>query len=114
MGRAGMLNEAFELIKSMPMEPNDVLWRSLLSACKVHHDLKIGELAAKNLFQSNSHNASDYVVLSNMYAQAQRWEDVAMVRTELAHRGLAQTSGFSLVEVKRKVCMSDNIPSKHR
>ena len=93
MGRAG--GEALELIKRMPVEPNDVVWRSLLSACKVHHDLEIGEIAAKNLFQLSSQNPSDYVVLSNMYAQAQRWDDVARTRIEMARKGLNQTPGFN-------------------
>lgn len=102
LGRAGRLDEAFELIKNMPMEPNDVLWRSLLGACKAHCNVQLGETAAENLLQVNSHNASDYLVLSNMYAQAQRWEDVALTRTKIAQNGLSQTPGFSSVEVKRK------------
>ncbi|KAH7560584.1 hypothetical protein JRO89_XS10G0049000 [Xanthoceras sorbifolium] len=103
MGRAGLLGEALELVKRMPTEPNDVVWRSLLSACKVHQDLEIGEVAAKNLLQLSSQNPSDYVVLSNMYAQAQRWDDVARTQIEMARKGLKQTPGFSLVEVARKV-----------
>ena len=103
MVRAGMLNEAFELINSMAIQPNDVVWQSILSACKVHHNLELGEIAAKNLFQLNSHNFSDYLVLSNMYARAQRWEDVARIRTEMVRKGFKQTSGFSLVEVNRRV-----------
>ncbi|KAF9689608.1 hypothetical protein SADUNF_Sadunf01G0110000 [Salix dunnii] len=47
MGRAGMLNEALELIRSMPIKPNEVVWRSLLSACKFHQNLEIGEIAYK-------------------------------------------------------------------
>ncbi|KAL6985676.1 hypothetical protein U1Q18_052631 [Sarracenia purpurea var. burkii] len=103
MGRAGKLNEAYEFIKNMPIDPNEVLWRTLLSACKVHQNVEMGEVAAKRLFLLNSHTASDYVVLSNMYAQAQRWHDVAKIRKEMVYRGLMQTLGFSFVEVKRKV-----------
>lgn len=103
MGRAGMLKEALELIRSMPIEPNNVVWRSLLSACKVHGNVEIGEVAAKSLLQLDSQNPSDYMVLSNIYARAQRWEDVATIRTEMACKGFTQTPGFSLVEVKRKV-----------
>ncbi|CAK7356050.1 unnamed protein product [Dovyalis caffra] len=103
MGRAGMLNEALELIRSMPIQPNDVVWRSLLSACRVHQNLKIGEIAAKSLGELNSSNPGDYVLLSNMYARAQRWEDVAKIRTEMIRKGLTQTPGFSLVEVERKI-----------
>lgn len=103
MGRAGKLDEAMEVIKSMPIRPNDVIWRSLLSACRVHENMEIGEIAAKNLFHLNSQNPSDYLVLSNMYARAQKWDDFARIRTEMVSKGLNQTPGFSLVEVQRKV-----------
>ncbi|KAK2967007.1 hypothetical protein RJ640_003363 [Escallonia rubra] len=102
-GRAGMVDEAFEIIKNMPMKPNDVLWRSLLGACKVHQNVQLGEVAAKNLLQLNLDNTGDYVVLSNLYAQSQRWQHVARTRTEMVRRRLTQTPGFSFVEVKRKV-----------
>ncbi|CAL0331608.1 unnamed protein product [Lupinus luteus] len=103
MGRAKMLREAYDLIKSMPFKPNDVVWRSLLSACKVHHNLELGEIAARNLFMLNPYNPGDYLMLANMYAKAQNWANAARVRTEMAGNSLVQTPGFSLVEVKRKV-----------
>ncbi|BAT99683.1 hypothetical protein LR48_Vigan06g077800 [Vigna angularis] len=103
MGRAGMLKEAYELIKGMPIKPNDVVWRSLLSACKVHLNLEIGEIAAENIFKLNQHNPGDYLVLASMYARAQKWTDVARIRTEMAEKHLVQTPGFSLVEANRKV-----------
>ncbi|XVE65357.1 hypothetical protein DITRI_Ditri07aG0174500 [Diplodiscus trichospermus] len=103
MGKAGMLNEALEFIQSMPIKPNDVVWRSLLSACRVHSNLEIGEIAAKNLSQLNSQNPGDYVMLSNMYAQAQRWPEVAKIRVEINRKGLNQVPGFSLVEVGRRI-----------
>ncbi|XP_043696344.1 pentatricopeptide repeat-containing protein At1g31920 [Telopea speciosissima] len=103
LGRAGLLNEAYELIKSMPMEPNDVVWRCLLSACRVHQNLELAEIAGEKLFQLDPHNASDYVLLSNIYAKAHQWEDMARMRKDLAQKALAQTPGFSTVEVKRKV-----------
>ncbi|WVZ12330.1 hypothetical protein V8G54_016860 [Vigna mungo] len=103
MGRAGMLKEAYELIKGMQIKPNDVIWRSLLSACKVHLNLEIGEIAAENIFTLNQHNPGDYLVLASMYARAQKWTDVARIRTQMAEKHLVQTPGFSLVEANRKV-----------
>ncbi|KAF5735017.1 pentatricopeptide repeat-containing protein [Tripterygium wilfordii] len=103
LGRAGMLSEALELIKNMQFEPNDVVWRTLLSACRAHHDIETAEIAAKNLFRLNSCNPSDYLTLSNIYARDQRWEDVSKIRTEMARKGIAQMPGFSMVEVKRKI-----------
>lgn len=103
MGRGGMINEAYELIKTMPMAPNDVVWRSLLSACKVHQHVEVGEIAFENLIKLNTQNAGDYVMLSNMYAQAQRWEDVSSARVKMCCTGLGQTPGSCSVEVRRKI-----------
>nr|GMD74703.1 pentatricopeptide repeat-containing protein At1g31920 [Ipomoea batatas] len=103
LGNAGFLDEAFELINTIPIEPNDVLWRSLLSACRAHQNVEMGEVAAKNLFELKPQNPSDYLMLSNMYAKAQRWQEMAMIRTEMANKGLKQEPGSCMVEVNRKV-----------
>ncbi|PKI56925.1 hypothetical protein CRG98_022660 [Punica granatum] len=104
LGRAGKVCEALELAKSMPIEPNEVIWRSLLSACKVYGELEIGEIAANEIFKLDpeKHNLGDYLALSHLYAQAQRWDDVARVWSEMAKRGISQKPGFSSVEVNRR------------
>ncbi|XP_058086108.1 pentatricopeptide repeat-containing protein At1g31920 [Magnolia sinica] len=103
LGRAGMLDQAHELIRSMPMEPNDVVWRCLLSACKVHNNLELAESTSRHLFQLDPHNGGDYVLLSNIYARSLRWDAVAKIWTDMVRRGAVQTPGFSMVEVRRKL-----------
>ncbi|PIN17871.1 hypothetical protein CDL12_09472 [Handroanthus impetiginosus] len=103
MGRAGMVYEALEFIKAMPIEPNDVIWRIFLSSCKIHQNVELGEIAAENLFKKTTQNACDYLMLSNMYAHAQRWDDVSLTRVKMAQKGLDHVPGSSFVEVKRKV-----------
>ncbi|KZV46461.1 pentatricopeptide repeat-containing protein-like [Dorcoceras hygrometricum] len=103
MGRAGMVDRAFETIKSMPMKPNDIIWRSLLTSCKIHQNVEIAEVAAKSLLHTHSQNASDFLMMSNVYAQAKRWEDVSYIRTQMARLRVPQVPGSSLVEVRRKV-----------
>ncbi|PIA58750.1 hypothetical protein AQUCO_00500593v1 [Aquilegia coerulea] len=103
MARVGMLKEAYDLIKSMPIKPNDVVWRCLLSARKLYLDMEITEIVRKNLFQFKPHQAGDYLLLSNIYAQAHMWENVAEMRKKIVDRGLNQTPGFCLVEVQQKV-----------
>ncbi|KAL0700272.1 hypothetical protein Bca4012_056394 [Brassica carinata] len=103
LGRAGLLEEALETIQNMPVEQqNDVVWRSFLSSCRVYRNVELGKIAARELIKLSSYNPGDYLMISNMYAQAQMWEDVARVRTEMANKGLKQTPGFSIVEVKGK------------
>ncbi|KAG1354235.1 pentatricopeptide repeat-containing protein [Cocos nucifera] len=66
MSHAGKLNEAYEVIRSMPTGPTDVAWRCLLNACKVRGNLELAECASKNLMQLDAHNAGDHIILSNM------------------------------------------------
>ncbi|KAK4349318.1 hypothetical protein RND71_032073 [Anisodus tanguticus] len=40
-GRAGRVKEAEEIVQTIPMKPNAVLWRSLLGAARVHSNLEI-------------------------------------------------------------------------
>ncbi|KAL6008219.1 hypothetical protein ACLOJK_033725 [Asimina triloba] len=103
LGRSGKLDEAYELIRSMPMAPNDVVWRCLLCACKVHNNMELAESASRHLLELEPPNVGDYTLLANIYAQNQRWEAVARVRVDMVSKGIAQTPGFSMVEVKGKL-----------
>jgi pentatricopeptide repeat protein len=64
LGRAGRLEEAYAIIDSMPMEPDIVIWRALLSACKTYKKPALGEIAIANISRLRS---GDYVLLSNIY-----------------------------------------------
>ncbi|OVA05377.1 Pentatricopeptide repeat [Macleaya cordata] len=99
LGRAGQLEEAKETIFAMPMKPNAVLWRSLLGASRVHGNLKLGELALKNLIELEPETSGNYVLLSNMYAKINRWDDVKRVRKVMKDLGVNKMPGSSLVEI---------------
>ncbi|KAK8507310.1 hypothetical protein V6N12_008651 [Hibiscus sabdariffa] len=99
LGRAGRVQEAEEKLKGMPMKPNAVLWRSLLGAARVHGNLEVGEVALKNLLELEPETSGNYVLLSNMYASIDRWEDVTRVRKLMKDHGINKMPGSSLVEV---------------
>ncbi|KAG9457196.1 hypothetical protein H6P81_001704 [Aristolochia fimbriata] len=103
LGRAGRLFEAWEIIESMPVEPDSILWGSLLGACKVHHNVEMGELVAKKLFELDPNNSGPYVLLSNMYAEMERWADVKRVRKLMRQQGIVKQPGCSWVEIKGRV-----------
>jgi pentatricopeptide repeat protein len=66
LGRAGYLEEAEELIKTMSCEPDVALWMTLLGASRVHRNVEVGERIAKKVLELDPGNTSGYVVLSNM------------------------------------------------
>ncbi|CBI26289.3 unnamed protein product, partial [Vitis vinifera] len=99
LGRAGLLREAFDLIKSMPMEPNDVVWGSLLAACRVHKNVEMATYAAERINELAPQRAGVHVLLSNIYASAGKWTDVARVRLNLREKGVRKVPGSSSVQV---------------
>jgi len=80
LGRAGHLEEVEKFIKGMSVEPDSVLWGSLVAVCRIHGNVKMGEWAAERLFETDYESSGSYVLLSNMYAERGRWADVAKRR----------------------------------
>nr|ABR17838.1 unknown [Picea sitchensis] len=103
LGRAGHLDEANGIIKNMSLEPDANVWGALLGACRIHCNIELGEQAAKHLFELDPDNAGYYVLLSNIYAEAQRWEDVAKLRKMMKEKGVKKQPGCSVVAVHRDV-----------
>ncbi|KAJ9182184.1 hypothetical protein P3X46_006207 [Hevea brasiliensis] len=99
LGRAGQLTEAEEKMRNMPMKPNAILWRSLLGAARVHGNLEIGEVALKHLMELEPETSGNYVLLSNMYAGINKWEDVKKIRKLMKDQGIIKIPGSSLVEM---------------
>ncbi|KAL5977440.1 hypothetical protein ACLOJK_021786 [Asimina triloba] len=103
LGRMGHLDDAINLIKTMPFEPDARVWGPLLSACKMHSETRLAEFAAKKIIDIEPKNAGNYVLLSNIYAAAGKWDGVAMMRVFLRDRGLRKIPGCSWLEVNGQV-----------
>ncbi|XP_019092892.1 PREDICTED: pentatricopeptide repeat-containing protein At3g12770-like [Camelina sativa] len=103
LGRAGHMDQAYEVIKCMPVQPGVTVWGALLSACKKHRHVELGEYAAQQLFAIDPSNTGHYVQLSNLYAAARLWERVAEVRVKMKEKGLSKDVGCSWVEVRGRL-----------
>ncbi|KAK9682543.1 hypothetical protein RND81_10G081300 [Saponaria officinalis] len=103
LGRAGHLNEAKSLIESMPMKPNTGVWQTLLSACRVHGDLNLGKEIGKIILELDGNNPVNYVMLSQIYANAGYWKECQHLRDEVKTKGLKKNAGQSWVEIDKKV-----------
>eukprot|EP01018_Ginkgo_biloba_P001571 Gb_40472 [translate_table: standard] len=102
-GRAGHLDEAHDFINKMPIQPDATVWSCLLGACRIHNNIELGEQVAERLFELNPQNSSPYVLLSNIYAAAGRWDDTENVRKMMKDRGVKKTPGCSWIEVNKQV-----------
>ncbi|XVF00156.1 hypothetical protein REPUB_Repub03eG0260800 [Reevesia pubescens] len=103
LGRAGRLDEAWNFIQKMPIEPGINVYGAMLGASKIHKNVELGEKAANKLFALNPDEGGYHVLLANIYSTASMWGKVAKVRTAMRKKGLQKTPGCSVVELKNEV-----------
>ncbi|KAG0606205.1 hypothetical protein M758_9G122200 [Ceratodon purpureus] len=102
-GRAGLLNEAVEFMDQMKVAPDSRLWGALLGACQVHGNVELAERAAQKKFELDPTDNGVYVILSNIYASAGMWDEVAKMRNVMQDRGVVKKPGQSWIEVSGQV-----------
>lgn len=98
LARSGRLDKAWRTVKDMPMEPTAVVWVALLSACRVHSNVELAEHALNKLVEMNAENDGSYTLISNIYATAGRWKDVARIRHLMKKSGIKKRPGCSWVQ----------------
>jgi hypothetical protein len=82
LGRSKGPQEALKFISIMPFEADAVIWKTLLSICKICQDIEVAELVASNVLRLDPDDSSVYILLSNVYAESGKWADVSRTRME--------------------------------
>jgi pentatricopeptide repeat protein len=99
LGRAGHLDEAEHLVNTMPMEPDAVVWGAIFFACRMHGNISLGEKAAMKLVELDPSDSGIYVLLANMYAEANMRKKADKVRVMMRHLGVEKVPGCSCIEL---------------
>jgi pentatricopeptide repeat protein len=103
LGRAGRLQEAYDLVKSMKIEPDPMLWGTLLWVCRLHNNISLGEEIAEFLLSNDLASSGTYVLLSNIYAASGNWVGAAKVRASMKDSGIEKEPGCSTIEINNRV-----------
>ncbi|XP_071696304.1 pentatricopeptide repeat-containing protein At3g26782, mitochondrial-like [Rutidosis leptorrhynchoides] len=103
LGRAGQLDEAYDLIKNMSSKPNDDVWGALLLACKMYGNTNLAKVAANNLFCLEPQHSGYYVLMSNVYADSRNWYEVGKLRENMKNKGLKKPAALSLIEFNNEL-----------
>ncbi|KAM7529459.1 hypothetical protein LguiB_032869 [Lonicera macranthoides] len=104
LGRAGLLEQAKKVVSAMPMEPDSYVLGSLLNACRVHGDVDLGTEMVEGLIGRSLDHSGVHVLLSNIYASANQWNDVEIVRKGMEEKKVQKVPGCSMIEVEGRVC----------
>ncbi|KNA05975.1 hypothetical protein SOVF_185380 [Spinacia oleracea] len=83
VGRHGNLQEAMDLIHNMPHKPDKTIWGALLGACRIHNNVELAQIASEALSKLEPESSAPYVLLHNMFADVEQWEDAKKVRNTM-------------------------------
>uniref|UniRef100_A0A2N9I6P5 Pentatricopeptide repeat-containing protein n=1 Tax=Fagus sylvatica TaxID=28930 RepID=A0A2N9I6P5_FAGSY len=99
LGRVGLLEDAKRTIDQMPIHPDAHIWQILLSACNIHGNVVLGNIAASKLLELQPENESAYLLLSNLYASVGMWNDVGKLRKQMKEKVVRKEPGSSWIQV---------------
>ena len=115
--RAGLLTKAYEFIQNMPMPPNAVVWRTLLSASSLQgnsnseENIKISSEASRQLLELKPNQVGDNVIMSNLYAAKGMWDKKIFVREQIKQRRYPGCSSIEVgIDIKQFVAADDQHP----
>lgn len=98
--RANLLREALEVVETMPLAPNVVIWGSLMSSCQIHGELELGEYAANQLLEIDPDHDGARVFLSNIYAKKLEWVECREGKKIYA---IKKEQGCSKIEINNEI-----------
>ncbi|KAL0452138.1 UNVERIFIED_CONTAM: putative pentatricopeptide repeat-containing protein [Sesamum latifolium] len=99
LARAGLLDEAHQMVWSTPMKANAIVWGALLGGCRLHKDTQLAEHVLKQLITLEPWNSGNYVLLSNIYSANQKWDESENVRSIMKESGIQKVRGYSWIEI---------------
>ncbi|KAL2935323.1 hypothetical protein RDABS01_018441 [Bienertia sinuspersici] len=99
-GRSGMLYEAYELVKQIPLDVPSYAWETLLNYCKSHGDYELGDVVSQKILKAKSSNADTNVLVLNIYAEKGLWGESENIRNTMRQQDLKKEVGCSWVELR--------------
>lgn len=102
-GRAGHLNEIKKFIHNNDISNLSSVWRSFLSSCRLHKNIKMGIWVSKKLLELEPFDTGPYILLSSICATEHRWEEAAEIRSLMQQRGVKKDPGQSWIQLKNQV-----------
>ncbi|XP_073135792.1 pentatricopeptide repeat-containing protein At1g33350-like [Henckelia pumila] len=98
-GKAGLLGDAYEVISTMPLEPNVVIWSSFLSSCKLHRQFKMAEKVIDQVMGivRPENDGGVYSLISDLYVLSGKWSEAESLRKYMCNQHVRKVRGSSCI-----------------
>ncbi|XP_071700574.1 pentatricopeptide repeat-containing protein At4g31070, mitochondrial-like [Rutidosis leptorrhynchoides] len=98
LGKAGKIELAIDVLRTMPMKPSPKIMSSLVSAFKIHGRLDYVESLLSWFVESEPGNVANYTLLIMIYAEFGKWLNVEGIQKDMKLSGLKKNYGYSRLE----------------
>ncbi|KAF6160789.1 hypothetical protein GIB67_035990 [Kingdonia uniflora] len=85
------------------VDPDKSVWGSMLGACRVHKDVDLGRVAARELMKFDPENSAPYVLLYSMLVDVGRWEEARERRMVMEWKSIRKQPGYTWIESQNRV-----------
>lgn len=100
-GRAGLFEEAEDFLSKIPCDQQTpAMWITLIGACRIHKNMELGVRAAKKLLDMRPRKCGYYVLIANMYAAAECWNQLAHIRKCMKDLGVRKDFGSAWLDLR--------------
>ncbi|GAA0151782.1 hypothetical protein LIER_37354 [Lithospermum erythrorhizon] len=99
LGRAGKLEEAVRFTESMHLQPNAVIWATLLAACKIHGNGELLESLTDKILASEPTNPGYLTLITNISSSIGRWQNALNFRLVARQQGAEKVPGCSAIQI---------------
>lgn len=103
LSRGGRIHEAEAFVNQLGFEPDVVIWKALLSACRNRGNVEVGKRVAENILRIDPSNSAALVLLCSIYASAGDWRNAAKLRGLMREKGVKKVRGESWIKVKDRI-----------
>ncbi|GMY26250.1 putative pentatricopeptide repeat-containing protein At3g05240 [Fagus crenata] len=100
LGRAGLLDEAQELLQRAPGKGDSVMRSSLLQSCRLHGNEIVGRRVAKILMELEPDDPAVCLQASNFYSEIGEFQTSMQIRESAYAKKVTREIGHSLIEIK--------------
>lgn len=97
LARSGSLEEAWEFIERMPVQPDCTIFGSFLHGCSMHSRFDLGDMAIRKMLELYPIDAGHYMLMSNLNASGGRWDQASQFRDLMKRRGLRKKVGSTQI-----------------
>ncbi|XVF09958.1 hypothetical protein REPUB_Repub07fG0142300 [Reevesia pubescens] len=103
LGQGGRLEEAMEVIQTMPFRADASIYKTLLRACKAHKNIPLAEDIARRGLELDPSDPAFYILLANLYEDSGRHDLGEKTRNVMREKWMRRNPSQSWLEIRNKV-----------